>query len=639
MSNWLVANMHKTAKAYGSWPSSISAELITRAAPGLNFLQSHGERLFWIESRPWEAGRNVIMCREADGSIRDLLAAPFSHHSRVHEYGGMAYVADDKYLYFVNGADQRIYQLSLTENKQPVPITVKGPRFADLILDSARQQLIAVCETHHEDREPENTLVSIAIDDGSLNTLVSGADFYAYPRISPDGKQLCWIEWQHPNMPWDCTQLWLASLTDNALTDQTLIAGEDNNEAIFQPQWSPDNQLYFVSDKHNWWNIYRIEKSAILPVLEMDAEFAKPLWQFGMTTYDFIDAHNIACVWTAKGIWHSGFINIASGQLSQIDCQYSSMQALTCHGDKLFVVAGAAAVPGELISISPQAAVESVYSPATLALDSGDLAEPQSILFASGSDNQQVHAFYYPPTNAQYCGIEGELPPVIALCHGGPTGSADSGLNLKLQYWCNRGFAVVDINYRGSTGFGRAYRRSLAGAWGIADVQDTQKAIGYLTEQHIIDPQRCLIRGGSAGGYTVLSALTFTDTFQAGASLYGIGDLETLAKDTHKFESRYMDSLIGPYPERRDIYLERSPIHHAEGLNCPVIFLQGLEDKVVPPNQAEMMVKLLKEKGIQVAHVTFPDEGHGFRKANNIIHAMESELAFYRDLFNLKDGT
>ena len=300
MSNWLVANMHKTAKAYGSWPSSISAELITRAAPGLNFLQSHGERLFWIESRPWEAGRNVIMCREADGSIRDLLPAPFSHHSRVHEYGGMAYVADDKYLYFVNGADQRIYQLSLTENKQPVPITVKGPRFADLILDSARQQLIAVCETHHEDREPENTLVSIAIDDGSLNTLVSGADFYAYPRISPDGKQLCWIEWQHPNMPWDCTQLWLASLTDNALTDQTLIAGDDNNEAIFQPQWSPDNQLYFVSDKHNWWNIYRIEKSAILPVLEMDAEFAKPLWQFGMTTYDFVDAHNIACVWTAK---------------------------------------------------------------------------------------------------------------------------------------------------------------------------------------------------------------------------------------------------------------------------------------------------------------------------------------------------
>ena len=629
--------MAKTAKPYGSWPSTLSAELITRAAPGLNFLQSHGERLFWVESRPWEAGRNVIMCREGDGSTRDLLPAPFSHQSRVHEYGGMAYAMDDSHLYFVNAADQRIYQLALAEDKQPVAITAAGSRFADLVIDQARQQLIAVCETHHDNREPENTLVSIDLADGSLSTLASGADFYAFPRISPDSKQLCWIEWQHPNMPWDSTQLWLANFSDGGLSDKMLVAGADNNEAIFQPQWSPDNQLYFVSDKNNWWNIYRIENGSSQPVLEIEAEFATPLWQFGMTSYDFIDADTIACVYTKNGIWHSGFIDIQSGQLNTIESQYSSMQAVTCHQDKLYLVAGAAALPSELISISRHAKVASIYSPATLALAPENLSEPQSILFASGRDNQPVHAFYYPPTNANYCGIEGELPPVIALCHGGPTGATDSGLNLKLQYWCNRGFAVVDINYRGSTGFGRAYRHSLAGAWGIADVEDTQHAIRYLTEQQMIDPQRCLIRGGSAGGYTVLSALTFTDTFQAGASLYGIGDLETLAKDTHKFESRYMDSLIGPYPERRDIYLQRSPIHHAEGLNCPVIFLQGLEDKVVPPNQAEMMVKLLEEKGIKVAHVTFPDEGHGFRKANNIIHAMESELAFYRDVFNLVD--
>jgi len=629
--------MAKTAKPYGSWPSTLSAELITRAAPGLNFLQSHGERLFWVESRPWEAGRNVIMCREGDGSTRDLLPAPFSHQSRVHEYGGMAYAMDDSHLYFVNAADQRIYQLALAEDKQPVAITAAGSRFADLVIDQARQQLIAVGETHHDNREPENTLVSIVLADGSLSTLVSGADFYAFPRISPDSKQLCWIEWQHPNMPWDSTQLWLANFSDGGLSDKMLVAGADNNEAIFQPQWSPDNQLYFVSDKNNWWNIYRIENGSSQPVLEIEAEFATPLWQFGMTSYDFIDADTIACVYTKNGIWHSGFIDIQSGQLNTIKCQYSSMQAVTCHQDKLYLVAGAAALPSELISISRHAEVASIYSPATLALAPENLSEPQSILFASGRDNQPVHAFYYPPTNANYCGIEGELPPVIALCHGGPTGATDSGLNLKLQYWCNRGFAVVDINYRGSTGFGRTYRHSLAGAWGIADVEDTQHAIRYLTEQQMIDPQRCLIRGGSAGGYTVLSALTFTDTFQAGASLYGIGDLETLAKDTHKFESRYMDSLIGPYPERRDIYLQRSPIHHAEGLNCPVIFLQGLEDKVVPPNQAEMMVKLLEEKGIKVAHVTFPDEGHGFRKANNIIHAMESELAFYRDVFNLVD--
>lgn len=304
----------------------------------------------------------------------------------------------------------------------------------------------------------------------------------------------------------------------------------------------------------------------------------------------------------------------------------------------MYLVAGAAALANQIIGISSQGRCSQTYVPSTLEVDQADIAQPESILFPSG-DNQQVHAFYYPPTSANYCGQDNELPLVIAMCHGGPTGATSSGLNLKIQYWTNRGFAIVDINYRGSTGFGRSYRQALAGTWGIADVEDTQQAIRYLTEQHKIDPERCLIRGGSAGGYTVLSALTFTDTFRAGASLYGIGDLETLATDTHKFESRYLDSLIGPYPERKDIYLARSPIHHAEGLDCPVIFLQGLKDKVVPPNQAEMMVKLLEDKGIQVAYVTFADEGHGFRKSNNIIRAMESELAFYQNVFNLLDKT
>ena len=653
--------MTKIPKPFGTWPSAISAELITRAAPGLNFLQSSADRLFWVEGRPWEAGRNVIMCREADGSIRDLLPAPFGHQSKVHEYGGMAYAADETHLYFVNAADQRIYQLalanqsakSLPNDNQPVPITAAGPRFADLVIDKTRQQLIAICETHHQNRQPENSIVSIAIAEGNagnVSTLVSGADFYAYPRVSPNGQQLCWIEWQHPNMPWDSTQLWTAKLDANgALSDKTLVAGGDNNQAIFQPQWSPDNQLYFVSDKNNWWNIYRREDQQIVPLLEIEAEFATPLWQFGMSCYDFIENANnsktIACLYTQNGIWHCGFIDIASGQLSDVKTDYSSMQALTCHQGALTMVAGAAALPSELVSINPQLAADSkttnpIYSPATLELETDHFSQPESVLFAGGSEHssQQVHAFYYPPINPLFCGNRDELPPVIALCHGGPTGATDSGLNLKLQYWTSRGFAVVDINYRGSTGFGRAYRQALAGTWGIADVEDTQHAIAALAEQHKIDPQRCLIRGGSAGGYTVLSALTFTDTFQAGASLYGIGDLETLAKDTHKFESRYLDSLIGPYPERRDIYLARSPIHHAEGLNCPVIFLQGLEDKVVPPNQAEMMVGLLQEKGIKVAYITFPDEGHGFRKAANIIYAMESELAFYLDVFNLQEA-
>ena len=642
---------NKTKQAFGTWPSAISAELITKAAPSLNCLQSHNNSLYWVEGRPWDAGRSVIMRRDGQGVISDLLPAPFSHSSKVHEYGGMAYAVDDSRLYFVNAVDQCIYKLALDEAQNPVAITKPGLRFADLVIDQTRQRLIAVCETHHEDREPENTLVSVSIANGEVETLASGADFYAYPRISPDQKKLCWIEWQHPNMPWDSTQLWQANISADCLMDKTLVAGSagnDKQEAIFQPSWSPDNQLYYVSDKHNWWNIYRADGQI---VLSKEAEFATPLWQFGMSTYDFIDANTIGCLWTEQGLWYSGFIDIATGTLTSTESQYSSLSAACCHQGQLYTVAGAASLANQIVGVNPEGKLTSVYAPSTLKLNENDIAQPQSILFPSGGNagensgkssstnsngNQQVHAFFYPPTNAQYQGLDNELPLVIALCHGGPTSATGSSLNLKIQYWTNRGFAVVDINYRGSTGFGRTYRQGLAGTWGIADVEDTQQAIAYLAEQNKIDPERCLIRGGSAGGYTVLSALTFTDTFKAGASLYGIGDLETLATDTHKFESRYMDSLIGPYPERRDIYLERSPIHHAGGLNCPVIFLQGLEDKVVPPNQAEMMVKLLQDKGIKVAHVTFPDEGHGFRKAKNIIRAMESELQFYQEVFNLQ---
>ena len=625
-------------RPYGSWPSSISAELITRAAPSLNFLQSYGDDLYWVEGRPWEAGRNVIMRRDSNGSITDLLPPPFSHYSRVHEYGGMAYALNDDHLYFVNATDQNIYKYCLDDTSAPQVITNDSSRrFADLVVDRQNQRLIVVCEEHNDGQEPENYLASIALNSQTpaIEKFVSGADFYAYPRISPDQSQLCWIEWRHPNMPWDATQLWQATISNGYLIEKQRVAGGDNNQAIFQPHWSPNNTLYYVSDITNWWNIYRFENGIGAPVLRMNAEFATPLWQLGMTTFDFIDANTIACIWTVSGIWHSGFIDVATGVLTTVQTPYSSMQAVACHQGSIYFVAGASVLASQIAGVNLQGEVSPIYAPATVDLDKADLAQPESISFTSG-DNQQVHAFYYPPTSARYCGDDRELPLVIAMCHGGPTGATSSGLNLKIQYWTNRGFAVVDINYRGSVGFGRTYRQGLEGAWGIADVEDTQHAIAYLAGQQKIDPKRCLIRGGSAGGYTVLSALTFTDTFKAGASLYGIGDLETLAKDTHKFESRYLDSLIGPYPERRDIYLERSPIHHADGLNCPVIFLQGLEDKVVPPNQAEMMVKLLEDKGIQVGYVTFADEGHGFRKANNIIRAMEAELAFYRDVFSLK---
>jgi len=626
-------NQRKTKRSFGTWPAAISAELITRGAPGLNFLHSDGNYLYWVESRPWDSGRNMIMRRHPDGSIEDLLPSGFSHHSRVHEYGGKAYTIAENRLYFVNGADQRIYQLQLNGSDELIPLTISGLRFADLAVDSQHRQLIAVCEAHGDNAEPENFLAAIPMDgrDNPVRKLVSGADFYAYPGISPDGRKLSWIQWCHPHMPWDCTQLWQASLSDGEVVDQSLVAGGGDDQAIFQPRWSPDNRLFYVSDANNWWNLYSVESGMLL---NMQAEFATPLWQLGMSTYDFIDTNTLGCLWTQGGIWHSGTMTIDSGELTQVDSLHTHRLSACCHQGALYMVAGAPAVADQVIGLNCAGNYASVYCPANLDVDIDNLAQPESMGFAS-ADGRQVQGFFYPPTHSLCKGEDGELPPVILICHGGPTGATHSGLNLMIQYWTNRGFAVMDINYRGSSGFGRQFRQALDGAWGIADVQDTQYAIDYLAQQQRVDGQRCIIRGSSAGGYTVLSALTFTHSFKAGASLYGIGDLETLTGDTHKFESRYLDKLVGPYPDARETYIARSPIYHTDKLNCPVIFLQGLEDQVVPPNQAQRMVDTLRDKGIEVAYITFADEGHGFRKAENIIRALESELAFYQQVFKL----
>ena len=622
----------KTVLPFGTWPSSLSAEKVASAAPKINHIQSCNDLVTWVESRPNEGGRNVIIGRSKNGLIKDLIPAPYSHYSRVHEYGGMAYALSENSIYFVNASDQRIYQQQFGTTT-PVAITESGPRFADLIIDSVNHRLIAVCEQHNETTEPENYLVGISLVAGNkqITPLARGADFYAYPRISPSGKSLCWIEWNHPNMPWDSTQLWQADIHNHCLENKRLIAGGDGLEAIFQPQWSPDNRLYYVSDRNNWWNIYSADHGVIV---DMAAEFATPLWQFGMSTYDFIDANTIGCLWTQQGVWYCGFVDIAKGTLQPVASTYKSMQAACCDSGGLYMVAGAPDIADQVVTVSQQGMIEAIYSPSNLNIATEDLAKPESISFPT-ANNTGVQAFFYPPTNSRYRGEDNQLPPVIAICHGGTTGATDCSLNLKIQYWTSRGFAVVDINYRGSTGFGRDYRDALNGAWGLADIEDTQYAIKFLTTQQKVDPQRCIIRGSSAGGYTVLSALTFTDTFKAGASLYGIGNLETLASDTHKFESRYLDKLVGAYPEQKAIYQQRSPINHIDQLNCPVIFLQGLEDKVVPPNQAELMVNSLKKKGIPVVYVKFPDEGHGFRKAENIIHAMQAELDFYCDVFDL----
>lgn len=632
----------KTAP-YGSWASPITTDVITKAAPGLDQPLLDGDNLYWLQSRPWEKGRSVVMRRRADGTVEDVLPAPLSAHSRANEYGGAPYLVVDDVLYFCLDHDQRIYQLDLAKSGAvPEALTPEGTpedqcRYSDFCIDNSNQRLIAVCEAHTSgEQHPKHSLVAVPLDGSQqLTELTSGNDFYSNPRISPDGTQLSWLCWNHPQMPWDGTELWCANLATNGeLQSSKKLAGGDN-ESIFQPQWSPDGSLYFVSDRSNWWNIYRLNSDgSATAIYEMDAEFATPQWVFGMSTYGFLDADTIACCYTQNGLWQFATIDLSNNQLTTHESPYSEISSLQCHaGRAVFIGASSLSAP-ELVEFTGTS-IAPLYQSEPLPFDRDYLSQPNPISFPTGG-GEVAHALFYQPANKEYCGPDGDKPPLIVMCHGGPTASASAALNFKAQFWASRGFAVLDVNYRGSTGFGRAYRDSLKGEWGIKDVDDTCYGVRYLAEQGLIDGDRAAIRGGSAGGYTVLAALTFHDTFKAGASLYGIGDLELIASDTHKFEARYLDSLIGPYPETKQTYIERSPIHSIDQLTCPVIFLQGLDDKVVPPEQADLMVAALKEKQIPVAHVTFAGEGHGFRQAENIKTAYESELYFYAKVFGFE---
>lgn len=627
----------KQIAPYGSWKSPITPELITQAAPSLDTPQMDGDSLYWQESRPWEAGRSVVMRRRNDGSIEDVLPAPLSAHSKAHEYGGAAWLVVDSVLYFCHAEDQRVYRLDLNDAKStPAPLTPSdcAKRFADFCLDATGNRLIAVCEDHSQnDHEPTNSLVAIPLDGAlQIQVLASGADFYSNPRISPDGKKLSWLCWHHPQMPWDGTELWLADL--DTLNEARCVAGS-KNESIFQPQWSPDGQLYFVSDRSNWWNIYRLEADGkATEICPKDAEFATPQWVFGMSTYGFLDSNSIACCYTQSGLWQLATIDLSNGSLTDIPSPYSDISAMHCaQGEAYFIGGSAKTAPA--VARFKEGTVEICYGAKELPFSSEYLAAPEPISFPTGN-NSTAHAVLYRPANSDYQAPKGELPPLMVMCHGGPTGATSTALNFKAQFWASRGFAVLDVNYRGSTGYGRDYRQALNGNWGIADVEDVVNGAQFLADKGIVDSERMAIRGGSAGGFTVLAALTFHDTFKAGASLYGIGDLELLAEETHKFESRYIDSMIGPYPETKATYIERSPINHIDQLASPVIFLQGLDDKVVPPSQAETMIAALNEKQVPVAYVALAGEGHGFRKAENIIRAYEAELYFYSRIFGFE---
>jgi len=620
-----------TIAPFGAWKSSITADMIVGETVGLGSICCDGDDLYWSELRPAEKGRMVICRRDSSGAFADVTPPEFNVRSRVHEYGGGSYTVSGGSVLFCNAVDQRLYRQD--SGGDPRPITPEGPwRYADTRVDGARRRVIAIREDHDDTLdEPANALVAISFD-GNVTVLADGADFYAAPRLSPDGGRLAWLTWDHPDMPWDCCRLWLADVSDDgSLTEPVQLSGD--GEAVFQPEWSPDGILHFASDKTGWWNLYRWHGERAEAVCPKDAEFGLPQWVFGMTTYGFDGLNGIVTTYCEDGRWRLGRIDRAAGTLAVVETPYCDFGGLKVTDKFVCFIAGHSSEPPSLVSLDlSSGAVETIRRSTEAAIDPGQVSKAEAIRFPANGD-EESYGFYYPPANTGFKAPEGALPPLIVKSHGGPTGQTGESLNLKIQYWTSRGFAVLDVNYRGSTGYGRAYREKLRGQWGIADVDDCIAGAEFLVGQGKVDGDRLIITGGSAGGYTTLCALTFRDTFKAGASHYGIGDLSTLATDTHKFESRYLDRLIGLWPEAEAVYRARSPIHFAEKLDCPVIFFQGLDDKVVPPNQAEAMVTVLREKGTPVAYCPFEGEGHGFRQAANMKRALDGELYFYGRIF------
>jgi dipeptidyl aminopeptidase/acylaminoacyl peptidase len=631
---------------------------VVKAAAVLGDVAVDGDDVWWSELRPEEGGRTQIVHRRRGGRAVDLLPEGFNARTATHEYGGGAWWVRSQTLWFANWDDQRIYQL--TTRTTPVPVTPepearRGDRWADgdtARLDPSARWMAVVREHHPAGVGPEGVVNEIVVLDSAgkhePRAVVTGPDFVSDPRFSPDGSQLCWLQWNHPDMPWDGTELFVADVqldeagprlgTPTGVAGRPHLAagGSGDGESVCQPRWHPDGSLWFVSDRTGWWNLYRQAPSGdVEPRIVMDAEIGVPQWVFGQSRYAFVDDGRVVFAYQRDGVDHLA-VGDADGEVRDLGVPYTSIASVQASGDDVvFVGASPTAEPAVVRLNLAIRRPEILRPPRDLGIDPAWFSVPEPISFPS-SGGRTAHALYYPPTNPDASAPPGELPPLLVVIHGGPTSAARPMLQLGIQYWTSRGFAVVDVNYGGSTGYGREYRRQLDGAWGVVDLDDCVAAAEWLAGQGRVDATRLCIRGGSAGGYTTLAALAFRDTFAAGASHFGVADLEALATETHKFESRYLDGLIGPYPERRDRYVERSPIHHVDGFTRPLIVLQGLEDEVVPPDQAEMIVDALRGKGVPVAYVTFEGEQHGFRRAPNIRRALDSELSFYSQVFRFE---
>ncbi|MEP7296718.1 MAG: prolyl oligopeptidase family serine peptidase [Burkholderiales bacterium] len=626
------SQVEPVAAPFGTWASPVTAQSIAEGSIRLGQLGVMGDDIFWSEGRPQEQGRNALVWRDASGRMTDLTPAPLNVRSRVHEYGGGAFKLGRKAGFFVNDDDQQIWRIRGGE--PPHALTaVPGMRHADIEIDAAHKRLICVREDHTGDGEAVTTLVAVSLANGKERVLVSGHDFFSTPRVSPDGRQLAWLSWDHPNMPWDGTTLWLADmLPDGVLGPARVIAGGPD-ESILQPSWSPRGELHFASDRSGWWNLYRWRDDEVQALHPMPAEFGEPQWAFATSTYGFDARGRIVCTLMQNGRSSLAILDADASRFEPIATPFCSIHELQV-GDDVAVFLGATeSAPEAVIRLDLRTGDHvALRSTTRTTVDPGVVSRAEAISFPT-ANGLAAHAFFYRPVNHGHVDATGGRPPLIVVTHGGPTGSTSAAFKLMFQFWTSRGFAIVDVNYGGSSGYGRAYRERLDGQWGVVDVDDAVNAARFLIERGDVDPDRVVIRGASAGGYTTLSALTFRSFFKAGASHYGIGDLEALVLDTHKFESRYLDRLIGPYPAERSLYLERSPVHHTDRLARPMILFQGAEDKAVPPAQAKSMFEAVRAKGLPVAYLLFEGEQHGFRRATTIRRALEAELYFYGKVF------
>lgn len=622
---------------YGGWPSPVSAQAVVQGSRGLSSLAVDGDFVYWVESRPEEGGRCTIMRRkkgQSGGEPQEVLPALWNARTRVHEYGGRSMLINNGVVWFTHFNDQRVYRMVIGE--APVAITpAANIRFGAFELDAPRHRLICIREDHRVSGEPENTLVAIPVEGMSEgDVLFSGSSFVSAPGLSPDGKSVAFIAWNHPDMPWDNTTLWSAGFAADGKLEGLTEHNPDTGESAIDPQWDAEGNLYVLSDRNNWWSLYQVSGTAfiLLSPQPEKSETGGPAWQVGKHYYRIRQDGSILANVVQGAIGQLYLLDRKTGEMRVLTPESAAIEDFVESDSALYVIQDPQTRPGELIALSDLTADSPEVSVITTSSDSALppawVPTIQEVSFPVG-ENAKAYGTYFPPANPDVSAPEGCAPPLIVMIHGGPTSKASPTYSVSKYFWTSRGFGILDLNYRGSTGYGREYRHALYGEWGVTDVEDAVAGAQWLADQGLADAGKLIIRGGSAGGYTTLAALAFSDVFKAGASHYGVSDLEALAGDTHKFESRYLDQVIGPYPERKDLYIERSPIHHLDGFNAPLLLLQGLEDKVVPPNQSEMIFEALKDKGIPTAYVSFEGEGHGFRKSENIVTALNAELYFY----------